>query len=97
MRFAADTVVVITGSNRGLGFQFAKQLLETTPSTVVATARNPSNADQLNELKQHHGKRLQLISMDTSDEGSVQVPVLAELPVLCPAAPALRGLTHKKA
>ena len=76
MCFAADTVVVITGSNRGLGFHFVKQLLETTPSTVVATARSPNKADQLHALKQHHGKRLLLVTMETSDENGVQVTTI---------------------
>ena len=36
-----DSVAVVTGSNRGLGRQFAAQLLERGAKKVYATARNP--------------------------------------------------------
>ena len=36
-----DSVAVVTGSNRGLGREFAAQLLERGAKKVYATARNP--------------------------------------------------------
>lgn len=36
-----DSVAVVTGSNRGLGREFAAQLLERGAKRVYATARNP--------------------------------------------------------
>ena len=38
-----DSVAVVTGSNRGLGRQFAAQLLERGAKKVYATARNPES------------------------------------------------------
>ncbi len=73
MHFTTDTVTVITGSGRGLGLQFVKQILGTTDSTVVATARSLSTADQLHELVKRFSKRLHLVTMDTSDESSIKV------------------------
>jgi len=49
--FGEDYVptVFITGSNRGIGLEFAKQYAE-RGWNVIATARNPAAADELNEL-----------------------------------------------
>ena len=38
-----DSVAVVTGSNRGLGREFAAQLLERGAKKVYATARNPES------------------------------------------------------
>jgi NAD(P)-dependent dehydrogenase (short-subunit alcohol dehydrogenase family) len=38
-----DSVAIITGSNRGLGRQFASQLLERGARKVYATARTPES------------------------------------------------------
>lgn len=48
----ADTVF-ITGSNRGLGFQFAKQYAE-RGYTVIATARSPQDDTELHALAAKH-------------------------------------------
>ena len=48
----AETVL-ITGSNRGIGFEFAKQYAE-RGWTVLATCRNPDDADELNALAEEH-------------------------------------------
>ena len=45
--------VLVTGSNRGLGYEFAKQYAE-QGWTVIATARSPERADELNELASRH-------------------------------------------
>ena len=46
---AARGVVLITGSNRGLGLEFARQYAA-RGWTVIATARNPDGARELREL-----------------------------------------------
>ena len=43
------TTVLITGANRGLGFEFARRYAE-RGWRVIATCRRPSEADALNEL-----------------------------------------------
>lgn len=75
--FTAETVVVITGCSRGLGLEFVKQLLDTTESQVVATARNPQKCEALTGLSSQYEKRLKLVTLDTEDEASIKVSVLA--------------------
>ncbi|MDP7093711.1 MAG: SDR family oxidoreductase, partial [Gammaproteobacteria bacterium] len=45
----ARPTVLITGANRGIGIEFAKQYAE-LGWNVIATCRNPAGADELNEL-----------------------------------------------
>jgi len=71
--FDAQSVVVITGSSRGLGLEFVRQLLDTTESHVVATARDPQKADSLTALAKQQPNRLKLVALDTGDESSIKV------------------------
>ena len=50
---AAQPTVLITGSNRGIGFEFVKQYAA-RGYRVIATCRNPDDADALNELASQH-------------------------------------------
>jgi len=68
-----DAVFIVTGGNRGLGLEHVKQFLEKTKVKVVATARQPAKADQLNGLLKQHQDRLSVVELDTSDEASVEV------------------------
>ncbi|MCJ1302257.1 hypothetical protein MMC08_005060 [Hypocenomyce scalaris] len=68
----AESVVVVTGSSRGLGFEFVKQILESTKSHVVATARNPDKSDALTALAKQQPDRLKLVAVDTGDESSIK-------------------------
>ncbi|KAL3131420.1 hypothetical protein ABBQ38_007732 [Trebouxia sp. C0009 RCD-2024] len=70
--FDADTVVVITGSSRGLGLNLVKGILETTDSKVVATARNVAKASALSELQAKYPERVQLVNLDTGSEDSIK-------------------------
>ncbi len=69
-----DAVFIVTGGNRGLGLEHVKQFLEKTQVKVVATARQPAKADQLNGLLKQHQGRLSVIELDTSEEASIEVP-----------------------
>ena len=71
--FSANSVVVITGCSRGLGLEYVKQVLETTDSHVVATARNPQKSDALTGLSRQYQDRLKLVTLDTEDEASIKV------------------------
>ncbi len=71
--FDAQSVVVITGSSRGLGLEFVRQLLQSTESHVVATARDPQKADSLTALAKQQPNRLKLVALDTGDESSIKV------------------------
>lgn len=72
LAFDASTVIVVTGSNRSLGFHLTKAFLETTESHVVATARNIDKADALRELAVKFSDRVQLVQLDTENEDSVK-------------------------
>jgi len=68
------TTWLITGSSRGLGFEFVRQLAEESDNTVFATCRNPSGASALQALakeKSTHAK-IHIFALDTDDEQSVQ-------------------------
>ncbi|KAK9840130.1 hypothetical protein WJX74_003908 [Apatococcus lobatus] len=67
-----DTVVVVTGASRGLGLEFVKQLLKTSQSRVVATARNPTGSKGLSALVEQFADRLNLITLDTSSDSSIE-------------------------
>jgi NAD(P)-dependent dehydrogenase (short-subunit alcohol dehydrogenase family) len=63
--------VLITGANRGLGFEFAKQYLA-DGWQVYAACRDPVAASELRRLAEDSGKRLQILVMDVTDLGSVK-------------------------
>src|SRR6516164_10487764 len=68
---------LITGANRGLGLEFAKQYLANA-WRVYAACRDPSSASELGSLADGSGGRLQVLSMDVSDLASVRA-VASEL------------------
>ncbi len=72
----ADAVYVVTGGNRGLGLEHVRQFLEKTQAHVVATTTNnpPSQANNLRLLAdQGKAHRLTVVTLDLSDESSIEV------------------------
>lgn len=64
----------ITGASRGLGLEFATQLLAHSPNTrIVATARDPTNAPLLQALVKANEGRIHVLKVDVTDEKSVKV------------------------
>jgi NAD(P)-dependent dehydrogenase (short-subunit alcohol dehydrogenase family) len=61
--------VLITGSNRGIGFEFAKQYAE-KGWHVIATARAPEKAGDLKQLAKAHPK-LVIEQLDVTDVSSI--------------------------
>ena len=61
---------LITGANRGIGLEHARQLLERT-WTVTAAVRDPDGATQLKALDPGDG-RLRILGYDASDLGAAQ-------------------------
>ena len=59
-------IVLITGSNRGIGLEFAKQYLE-RGWTVIATARKPEKAEDLKQLGIQYPDRLSIHQLDVTD------------------------------
>lgn len=63
--------ILITGANRGLGFEHARQALA-AGERVIATARNPDQADDLHDLAIAHGPQLRIEQMDVADHASIE-------------------------
>ena len=59
-------IVLITGSNRGIGLEFTKQYLE-RGWTVIATARKPEKAEDLRQLGIQYPERLSIYQLDVTD------------------------------
>ncbi len=57
--------VLITGANRGLGLEFARQYAE-DGWTVIGTARSPGRADALNALD------VEVLQLDVTDQASIE-------------------------
>lgn len=66
---ASAATVLITGSNRGLGFEFAKQYAE-AGWDVIATARSPGRADALKTLAEQH-KSISIEELDILDQAEI--------------------------
>jgi NAD(P)-dependent dehydrogenase (short-subunit alcohol dehydrogenase family) len=70
-----DVVVLITGANRGIGFELTKQYLK-NGKTVIATCRGESRASELILLKEQFSEKLLIESMDITC--SEQIEILAK-------------------
>ena len=73
--------VVISGANRGMGLEYARQYAE-AGWQVVATARNPDGADALTALARQHDN-LRVVPLDVTEQASVDAlaATLADRPV----------------
>lgn len=63
--------IMITGANRGLGLEFARQYLE-RGARVFAGCRRPAEAQQLQTLRAAHPQRLSIVSLDVAAPNSIQ-------------------------
>jgi NAD(P)-dependent dehydrogenase (short-subunit alcohol dehydrogenase family) len=63
--------VLITGANRGLGFEFARQYLA-DGWNVYAACRDPDSASKLRQLADASGHRLQLMALDVTELASIK-------------------------
>lgn len=65
------STILITGANRGIGLEFAKQYVE-AGWDVIATCREPHQADALNKLKRNHNTGLTIHQLDViADEAII--------------------------
>ena len=77
--------VLVTGANRGLGLEYVRQLLA-RGDHVVATARHPAQAHDLNRLAGEHPGRLHVFPLDVMDP-KAEAEVARELPLVLGDAP----------
>jgi NAD(P)-dependent dehydrogenase (short-subunit alcohol dehydrogenase family) len=61
---------LITGANRGLGLEFARQYLA-DGWQVYAACRNPASASELRRLAEHRDHKLRILAMDVADPASI--------------------------
>jgi NAD(P)-dependent dehydrogenase (short-subunit alcohol dehydrogenase family) len=64
--------VLITGANRGIGFELARQYVE-DDWRVVASCRQPVDAIDLNALAKKHPARLEVVQCDVNSDASVRM------------------------
>ncbi|MGF1490628.1 MAG: SDR family oxidoreductase [Prochloraceae cyanobacterium] len=62
--------VLITGSNRGLGYEFTAQYLE-QGARAIACCRQPKTANKLQLLKTKYDRQLTIVPLDVSKESSI--------------------------
>ncbi|HET9770137.1 MAG TPA: SDR family oxidoreductase [Acidimicrobiia bacterium] len=67
--------VVVTGANRGLGLEMTRQLLA-AGHEVVAAAREPKLADELQKIVSGAGERAAVVRLDVADPDSVAAAAL---------------------
>ncbi|UJF17809.1 SDR family oxidoreductase [Vibrio sp. SS-MA-C1-2] len=58
--------ILITGANRGIGFEFVKQYLY-QQDRIIACCRHPESAIELQELSKQHPNRIEIIELDVSN------------------------------
>jgi NAD(P)-dependent dehydrogenase (short-subunit alcohol dehydrogenase family) len=64
-------VALVTGANRGLGLEFARQYLA-DGWQVFPTCRDPAAANELQRLTQKAGGKAAIVAMDVTDAKSVR-------------------------
>jgi len=64
---------LVTGSSRGLGLAFVGELLKSSQNYVIATARDPTKATQLQALIDKHPKdRAAILQLDLANPESIK-------------------------
>ncbi|KAI0765301.1 NAD-P-binding protein [Fomes fomentarius] len=64
-------VWLITGANRGIGLEMARQLLQAEGNSVIAGVRTPSKATALMELQSGAKGKLYIVRIDITEKDSV--------------------------
>ncbi|KAH9846060.1 NAD-P-binding protein [Lenzites betulinus] len=81
---ASQTTWLVTGSNRGIGFEIVRQLLESPANLVVATSRKPEDSPALADLAKTAKGTLHVVQLDVGDFDSARAlpaklePILGE-------------------
>jgi NAD(P)-dependent dehydrogenase (short-subunit alcohol dehydrogenase family) len=67
----AETVL-LTGSNRGIGLEFAQQLADSV-DTLYATCRRPDEAADLRDLASAQASTVRVLPLDVTDADSIEM------------------------
>lgn len=71
---SSSTSYLITGASRGLGLEYSRQLLASSPEIkIVATARNPATATELKKLQNANEGRVYILELDVTNGESLKV------------------------
>lgn len=71
----AQTVVLVTGANRGIGKGLVQQYLARPNHTVIGTVRDPKTAAALDELPKGEGSSLVVVKFDVTKQADAQAAV----------------------
>lgn len=63
--------VFITGANRGIGLEHARQYAK-QGWQVTVTARQPERANELQKLRERHGKAMCIVRLDVTDHFAIE-------------------------
>ncbi len=69
--------ILITGANRGVGFEMTRQYVASHDVHIYATCRTPDRATDLNELTQQHPDKVTVVQLDINDSVSIEASVKA--------------------
>ncbi|KAI0716564.1 NAD-P-binding protein [Earliella scabrosa] len=69
---AGELVWLITGTDRGVGLEMTRQLLESSSNTVIATSRSPPDATDLYALASTAKGTMHVLQLDVSDFESIR-------------------------
>jgi NAD(P)-dependent dehydrogenase (short-subunit alcohol dehydrogenase family) len=69
--------IVITGANRGVGFELTRHYVESGDAHVFATCRTPERASELNALAKQNPEKVTVVQLDINDSASIEASVNA--------------------
>ncbi|GAU88599.1 hypothetical protein RvY_01269 [Ramazzottius varieornatus] len=70
---ASTAAALVTGANKGIGFEIVRQLSEQYPGTVYLTARDEKRGQEATKTLQNEGrKNVQFLRMDVGDKESIE-------------------------
>ncbi|MCI4380429.1 hypothetical protein PGIGA_G00239750 [Pangasianodon gigas] len=86
VNFVKCNSVLITGASRGLGLQMVKHLvgISERPKKIIATARNPATAQELQQIAKSHPE-VHIVPLDVVNDVSIEAAVQKVSSIVGPA------------